>query len=145
MDEKCGEVHKMLSKYFQFFLDENRLELNERFALVDNMGSPQYAGYKFWFNTQNGGKLVCESKEFLISDITMALFRGNLLIKKLPYKPKVWDGYFYVSAAKTIARTVHGGTTIDYMLSNAGKCYRTYEEAELHYDQDCNDLLGDEQ
>ena len=134
----------MLSKYFQNFLDENRLELNERFTLVDNMGNPQYLGYKFWFNKHNGGKLVCESKEFPISDITMALFRGKLLIKKLPYKPKVGDVYFYVSAAKTIERKMHYGTTIDCLLSNAGKCYRTYEEAELHYDQDCNDLLGDE-
>lgn len=134
----------MLSKYFKNFLDENKLELNERFTIVDVDCKRQYADYKFWIDSQDGGRLACERKDLPVSDITMALFRGKLLIKKLPYKLKVGDVYFYVSAAKTIERKMHYGTTIDCLLSNAGKCYRTYEEAELHYDQDCNDLLGDE-
>lgn len=134
----------MLSKYFQNFLDENRLGLNERFTLVDTDGNPQYLGYKFWFNKQNGGKLVCESKETPVSDITMALFRGNLLVKQKPYKPQKGDSYYYVKANGEVDEEIFDGCTFDYLIRNAEKCYRTRAEAESNAKQDLKDLRGDE-
>lgn len=144
MDEKCGEVHKMLSKYFQFFLDENRLELNERFTLTDTVGNPMFIGCEFWFNKQNGGKLVCDNENLTTTDIVISIFRGNTLVKKLPYKPQIGDTYYFVNSCGDVDEEIFDGDVFDYLIRNAEKCYRTRAEAELNAKQDLKDLRGDE-
>lgn len=136
----------MLSKYFQQFLEDNDLQINERFTITDADGNPQYINRKFWINKQNGGKLVCDDKKIPANEVMLSLLRNKMFTKKRPWEPQDDDIYYYVTAKKTIDKTIFcDNCTLDRILRKAGKCYRTYEEAKLHYDQDCNDLLGDEQ
>lgn len=55
------------------------------------------------------------------------LFRGDLTIEKIPFKPKHFETYYYVN--------VHGGIDdkcfddeSDYYRYNANNCFRTSEE-----------------
>lgn len=125
----------MLSKYFQQFLDDNDLTENEPFTITDSEGKPQYINRKFWINKQNGGKLVCDDKNIPSNEVMLSLLRNKMFIKKLPWKPKEGDTYFHVSP-NGIRNAIFHGCTIDYLLRKSGKCYRTYEEAEKHFEAD---------
>lgn len=134
----------MLSKYFQQFLDDNDLQINERFALIDSDGKPQYINRKFWINKQNGGKLICDDKKIPATEVMMSLLRGNIFAKKLPWKPQNYDVYYYVTAGRAVEKTTFSDNfTLDCMLRNAGKCYRSYKEAEEHLEQDYKELVGE--
>lgn len=127
----------MLSKYFQQFLDDNDLQINERFTITDSDGNPQYINRKFWINKQNGGELVCDDKNIPANEVMLSLLRNKMFIKKLPWKPQNGDIYYYVTAQKGIGQNTFSDIfTLDCMLRKAGKCYRAYDEAEKHLEAD---------
>lgn len=134
----------MISKYFQNFLDENGLELNERFTLVDTDGNPMFIGCEFWIDTQHKGRLACNNKNIATTDIVISMFRGNLLVKQEPYKPQKGDSYYYVKANGEVGTGIFTGWTLDYLIRNSGNCYRTYAEADLNIEQNLKDHFGDE-
>lgn len=136
----------MLSKYFQQFLDDNDLQINERFTITDSDGSPQYINRKFWINKQNGGKLVCDDKNIPANEVMLSLLRNKMFIKKLPWKPQNGDIYYYVTSQKGIGQNTFSDTfTLDCMLRKAGKLYRSEEEAKRYLDKDYKDLIIQEE
>lgn len=122
-----------LSKYFKQFLDDNHINADEKFMICDKSGEHQYNSCLFSINGQNGGKLIADEKiePTVIKDLTLALLRGALIVKKLPWEPKDGDLYFSPSTF------FNGSTTaawsdcpIDFALKEAGMIFKTKEECE---------------
>lgn len=127
----------MLSKYIQYFLDDNDLQINERFTITDSDGNPQYINRKFWINKQNGGKLVCDDKNIPASEVMLSLLRNKMFIKKLPYKPEHLQTYWCLSMDGSVKCKVFCDAILeDLLLRKFNKCYRSREEAEKHREAD---------
>lgn len=61
-----------------------------------------------------------------------ALIRGELNIKKLPWKPQKGDRYYVASIDSGILVNHCQGDFVDYAMYYAGNCFATEEEARAH-------------
>lgn len=122
-----------LSKYFKQFLDDNGITADEKFMICDKSGEHQYNSCLFSINGQNGGKLIADEKiePAVIKDLTLALLRGALIVKKLPWQPKTNEAY-YRPAYKFfgVASEVWTDNPYDYAFKEAGMIFKTKEECE---------------
>ena len=122
-----------LSKYFKQFLDDNGITADEKFMICDKSGEHQYNSCLFSINGQNGGKLIADEKiePAVIKDLTLALLRGALIVKKLPWQPKKGDEYYYPeSNFNSVYSTNWENTVSDFAFKEAGMIFRTAEECE---------------
>lgn len=122
-----------LSKYFKQFLDDNGITADEKFMICNKSGEHQYNSCLFSINGQNGGKLIADEKiePAIIKDLTLALLRGALIVKKLPWQPKKDDEYYYPGEGfNNICRALWGNTVFDFAYKEAGLIFKTYEECE---------------
>lgn len=122
-----------LSKYFKQFLDDNHINADEKFMICDKSGEHQYNSCLFSINGQNGGKLIADEKiePAIIKDLTLALLRGALIVKKLPWQPTKGDEYFKPGRDFTNAVIeIWENTAFDFALKEAGMVFRTKEECE---------------
>lgn len=117
-----AEVAKMLG-----------LELKEEFSI------DAYENERF--KLTNNGLYHCEDKYGWrdISDILTNILRGRLEIKKLPWKPKEHEDYYYVSWFNVGGEWVICAMKEEYYLSandvdnlrnSIGNCFKTETEAE---------------
>lgn len=122
-----------LSKYFKQFLDDNHINADEKFMICDKSGEHQYNSCLFSINGQNGGKLIADEKiePAIIKDLTLALLRGALIVKKLPWQPKDGDVYYYpINGFNHVARAVWENYICEIAYSKAGFIYQSKEECE---------------
>lgn len=122
-----------LSKYFKQFLDDNGITADEKFMICDKSGEHQYNSCLFSINGQNGGKLIADEKiePAIIKDLTLALLRGALIVKKLPWQPKSGDEYYYPACNfKDVFSTNWTYSVVDFAYKEAGLIFKTYEECE---------------
>ena len=122
-----------LSKYFKQFLDDNHINADEKFMICDKSGEHQYNSCLFSINGQNGGKLIADEKmePAIIKDLTLALLRGALIVKKLPWQPKKGDEYYYPGEGlNNICRALWENTVFGFAYKEAGLIFKTYEECE---------------
>ena len=122
-----------LSKYFKQFLDDNHINADEKFMICDKSGEHQYNSCLFSINGQNGGKLIADEKiePAIIKYLTLALLRGALIVKKLPWKPKEGDRYYYPGTNfTTVSNSIWCALTLEYALKEAGMIFRTKAECE---------------
>lgn len=90
----------MVSKYIQYFLNENNLELGEEFMLADENGRVIYKDKTFFLkntSTSTSDLLVCKDEENFCPTILLGLLTGLYYAKKKPWQPEIGDVYFYVA------------------------------------------------
>lgn len=122
-----------LSKYFKQFLDDNGITADEKFMICDKSGEHQYNSCLFSINGQNGGKLIADEKiePAVIKDLTLALLRGALIVKKLPWQPKHNETYYRPWRNFTGAASAYWNNAVeDFAFKEAGMIFRTAEECE---------------
>jgi len=133
--EALYEAIKELEKYLKRGKRMNRmkevanlfgLQLDEEFKIV---GSDYTERNPLKF-TEKG---LMGTDGSLYSDALKRLLVGKLQIKKLPFKPKKNDAYYYVRSFKRgyngyIHDAVWFDDTVDYYCYNTGNCFRTEEE-----------------
>ena len=114
--------------YYKQIAEMFGLELNEEFILADTDGN-RYNECKYRFTEL--GLLHSTDFGFNKSSLLDAVLRGALVVKKLPWKPKADELYYYYSphAGNTFQRRWIN-TASDYCMWKLGNCFRTREEAE---------------
>ena len=104
------------------------VKLNEEFILLDTDGD-RFNERKYMI-TELGLLYSCDVG-FDKSSLLNAVMRGALVVKKLQWKPKADDFYYYYSPYAGITcqqRWIN--TSSDYCMWKLGNCFRTREEAE---------------
>ena len=145
----------MLSKYIQYFLDENNLEIGEEFMLTNENGRHIHPDKTFFFNgnpTSTRDVLIAkdDDEEKFCPNILLGLLTGLYYAKKKPWQPEIGDLYFYVAVDegknKGVIRseTLFNKNDIKFLLlKKAGKYYKSYFEAEKHLKEDYEYLAGE--
>ena len=143
----------MVSKYIQYFLNENNLELGEEFMLADENGRVIYKDKTFFLkntSTSTSALLVCKDEENFCPTILLGLLTGLYYAKKKTWQPEIGDVYFYVAVDEgknkgVIHReTLFNKNNIKFLLfKKAGKYYKSYFEAEKHLKEDYEYLTGE--
>lgn len=136
-----------LSKYFKQFLDDNHINADEKFMICDKSGEHQYNSCLFSINGQNGGKLIADEKiePAIIKDLTLALLRGALIVKKLPWRPKKGEVYCRpMNGFVDVDFDNWSNHPIDFALKEAGMIFRTKEECEAALPELRKKYLGGE-
>lgn len=90
----------MLSKYIQYFLDENNLEIGEEFMLTNENGRHIHPDKTFFFNgnpTSSRDILISKDEERFCPNILLGLLTGFYGVQKKPWQPEIGDVYFYVA------------------------------------------------
>ena len=101
--------------------------------ICDKSGEHQYNSCLFSINGQNGGKLIADEKiePAIIKDLTLALLRGALIVKKLPWQPKKGEVYCRpMDGFEDVDFDNWSNHPIDFALKEAGMIFRTKEECE---------------
>lgn len=145
----------MLSKYIQYFLDENNLEIGEEFMLTNENGRHIHSDKTFFFignPTSTRDILICKDEEKFSPNILLGLLTGFYGVQKKPWQPEIGDVYFYVEVdvrngknKSTIrSETLFNKNDIKFLLlKKAGKYYKSYFEAEKHLKEDYEYLTGE--
>ena len=80
-----------MNKYVKLFMEDNDLEIEERFEVYKN--DELFQHYSLHFNVD--GKLInddnAERRILLVQ-----LFTGELRVVKLPWKPKISERYYFL-------------------------------------------------
>lgn len=114
--------------YYKQVAEMFGLKLNEEFILVDADGD-RYNECKYMFT--ECGLLRSTDYGFEQSGALYAVLRGILVVKKLPWKPKADEFYYYYSPyAGITCQERWMNTASDYCKWKLGNCFRTREEAE---------------
>ena len=113
--------YKQVAKMFS-------VKLNEEFILADT------DGHRFndcTYMITELGLLYSTDFGFDKSSLLDAVMRGDLVVKKLPWKPKADEFYYYYSPyAGITCQQIWINTSSDYCMWKLGNCFRTKEEAE---------------
>ena len=78
------------------------------------------------------------SNSKLLQNVLCGLFE----VKKLPWEPKVGEGYYFPDVGTKVTRRIWNNQTYDYALKSLGMVYRTKAEAEKHLAEDYEKLTG---
>lgn len=143
----------MVSKYIQYFLNENNLELGEEFMLTNENGDIIHQDKTFFFNgtpTSSRDILISKDEEKFCPNILLGLLTGFYGIKNKPWQPEIGDVYFYVAVDEGKNKgVIHSETFFNkndiqfLLLKKAGKYYKSYSEAEKHLKEDYEYLVGE--
>ena len=111
------------------------VELDEEF-LVDD--------FDCRFKITDNGLLFYQDKDWERSMLQIDMLRGKSIIKKLPWKPKYTEKYYYPCVyTKKVSQFTWGCCTFEYSLLALGMVYRTQEEAEANFKSDYEKLTGE--
>lgn len=143
----------MLSKYIQYFLDENNLEIGEEFMLTNENGRHIHPDKTFFFNgnpTSSRDILISKDEERFCPNILLGLLTGFYGVQKKPWQPEIGDVYFYVAVDEGRNKgVIHNETLFNknnikfLLLKKSGKYYKSYFEAEKHLKEDYEYLTGE--
>lgn len=143
----------MVSKYIQYFLNENNLELGEEFILTNENGIHIHQDKRFFFNgtpTSSRDILISKDEEKFCPNILLGLLTGFYGAQKKPWQPEIGDVYFYVAVDEgrnkgvIYTETLFDKNDIKFLLlKKAGKYYKSYFEAEKNLKQDYEYLTGE--
>lgn len=143
----------MVSKYIQYFLDENNLEIGEEFMLTNENGRHIHPDKTFFFNgnpTSSRDILISKDEERFFPNILLGLLTGFYGVQKKPWQPEIGDVYFYVAVDEERNKgVIHIQTLLNkndiqfLLLKKAGKYYKSYSEAEKHLKEDYEYLAGE--
>lgn len=104
------------------------VEIGEEFDIIlENCTPSSYGPYKF---TEGGLESCCMTP---FNEYIPPLIKGDYTIRKLPFKPKQEEIYWYWSISNNKAYNCRFDKeyTNDLIFWKIGNCFRTKEEAEI--------------
>ena len=106
------------------------LDVGEEFYIYDNYSKGQY-NYVYKFSNHN--LLYFENGTWSSSGrCILDFFTGRYTIVKRPWKPKMYEPYYYISSCGIIEDYQWTDDTVDLISYAAGNCFKTSKEAEAH-------------
>lgn len=109
------------------------VELNEKFSVIDSGGG--VFGTNFYFSRDGLKDGGLNNKDQ--SGILNMLLTGRWSVRKLPWKPKITEFYYYIDNDNGDVRWTYWVDSImDFSLYKFGKVYHTAKEAEAHREED---------
>ena len=128
--------------------DDDDLQAGERFYILDKDYKKMF-NKTFYINKNATGTddILLDNNHFAIySDTLLYLLTGIAFVKKKPFCPKYGEMVYYVTVSGYIQEVrFDTDSTLHQLLRKAGKFYRTRDEAERHLDEDCKDLIIQEE
>ena len=82
--------------------------------------------------TKNGRD--CDGDAYIVKNIE-SLLTGFYEVKRIPWKPESFEGYFYVGIGGDIIHTTYSLSSGDINMYKLGNCYKTRELAEANKDK----------
>lgn len=130
----------MLSKYIQYFLDENNLEIGEEFTIVYENGSEVYKDNETFFfkntPTYTNDILISKKDKNFCPNILLGLLTGLYCVKKKPWQPEIGDIYFYVAVDEGRNKgVIHTETYAFYFEVEANNRVEAEEKAKEYVDK----------
>lgn len=130
----------MYSKYIQQFLEDNDLQAGEKFYILGEDGEALNgkSNYYFKINPKDTPDILkCDGDKTCQNFVLLKLLTEKYKVKKPPFHPKKHETFYYVTVLGDIEKEdFYEEYTFHYLLCNLGKCYKTYEEAEKHVEED---------
>ena len=132
----------MNMNYIKKFMDDNGIEVNEEFYVINEEGEKIkniYAGeYLIKFHFTENLEFKSELINLICDKVLLSLMLGECKIEKIPHKHKsVWDlksgdDYYYIDMCGNVDRTTFGNGTYltDKKMIEFGNAFLTREEAE---------------
>ena len=112
------------------------VELGEVFEIKYPHPAPAKTTASF---SENGFRIVDTDGYVLTPNrnesILYSLLKGNLTVKRIPWKPKYNEIYFYVYSDGVVADLEWHNSEWDFVNYKLGNCYRTAQEAEANRDK----------
>lgn len=121
--------------YIKKFMDDNGIEVNEEFYVIDENGTKIGGLISIIFYFDKNMRLNMKLVESDCRDVLRGLMLGEYKIEKIPQKPKsVWDlksgdEYYYIDCYEEIERTHYDGCEEDVDIIKCGNAFLTEEEA----------------
>lgn len=121
------------------------LEIEEEFQLVKSDGTTYNLKYRFadndklqWFDPYTS----CWNMSS--PTVLEKIIYGQVTIKKLPFKPKVGELYYFISLdnGDAMGACYYSGMSHHKLRVKSGNCYCTREEAEKHSDEWMSKVYG---
>lgn len=114
-----------MTDHIKIFMQESGLIIGEEFVIEEYNLAPLI------FKKTNIGdiNLYAVNHDSECNGILIALLQGRYTVKKLPYKPRNGEPYWFVNGYGSVNRTVYTYKTRHYDRVYIGNCYRTNEEA----------------
>lgn len=117
--------------YYKKIAEMLGVELGEEFS-IKNMLTEDIVRPRYKITKEKGLMYSIGGKEWNRSSSLFAIFSGAYSIVKLPWKPKIYEQYWYCSIAgkPVVVATTWGGFYGDLCRWKCGNCFRTKGEAE---------------
>lgn len=133
-----------MNKHIQQFLEDNDLQAGEKFYILnskhENLCDKPFYINKNFKKPEDILKRVDDENGHAYT--FLSLLFGTFSVKKIPFHPQNGDIYYYVTALGEIEKVLffNDANTLHCLLREAGKCYRTRDEAEKHLIDDYKKL-----
>lgn len=137
--------------YIKKFMDDNGIEVNEEFYVIDENGKKIGGLISIIFYFDKNMRLNMKLVESDCRDVLRGLMSGKCKIEKIPKKPKtVWDlkeeeeDYYYIDMCGNVSRTNIRNITYfaDEEIIKIGNAFLTREEAEHEVERrKCESIL----
>lgn len=123
--------------YIKKFMDDNGIEVNEEFYVIDENGTKIGGLISIIFYFDKNMRLNMKLVESDCRDVFRCLMSGECKIEKIPQKPKsVWDlkegdEYYYIDYYGEIKSVFNECCDEDLSIIEIGNAFLTREEAEF--------------
>ena len=121
--------------YIEQFMQDNNLEVNEEFYVIDENGEKIGGLISIIFYFDKNMRLNMKLVESDCRDVLRGLMSGECKIEKMPKKPKsVWDlnigdEYWYITLLGYVEEVSYQSDDEDINIIKAGNAFLTKEEA----------------
>ena len=134
--------------YIKKFMDDNGIEVNEEFYVIDENGVKIGGLISIIFYFDKNMRLNMKLVESDCIDVLIGLMLGKYKIEKIPHKPKsVWDlkngdEYYYIDYYGEIKSVFNECCDEDVDIIKCGNAFLTREEAEHEVERrKCESIL----
>ena len=127
--------------YIKKFMDDNGIEVNEQFYVIDENGDKIGGLISIIFYFDKNMRLNMKLVESDCRDVLRGLMSGECKIEKIPKKPKsVWDlkigdEYWYITLLGYVEEVSYQSDDEDINIIKAGNAFLTKEEAEFEVER----------
>lgn len=127
--------------YIKKFMDDNGIEVNEEFYVIDENGKKIGGLISIIFYFDKNMHLNMKLVESDCRDVLRGLMLGKYKIEKIPHKPKnVWDlkngdEYWYITLLGYVEEVSYQSDDEDINIIKAGNAFLTKEEAEFEVER----------
>lgn len=125
----------MSMNYIKQFMEDNGIEVGERFALAADGNSTE----NMYFFDKGCMLMSCccdgISAQTASPTTLTEMLSGEVEVLKKPFRPKMCERYYYIDNDRFVSDDVNGLTCVDLALISMGNCFRTEKEAIAHKDE----------